>query len=92
MRKIEKEMVKATELRRNWKSGNTEVIVVNGEGEFMELYVKLHGNTIARIETDDDAFYAIADNATWNRYPTRTTASRLRALGFTFNKALNRWN
>lgn len=85
MRKIEQGMVSAVKDRRNWKSGNTEVFVT----KLGDVCVKLHGSTIAAYIQGIDGYPC---NAAWEKFPTRTTASRLRALGFTFNKALNRWN
>lgn len=85
MRKIEQEMVKAVKDRRNWKDSNTEVIVT-GLGD---IAVKLHGSTIALYIHGTDGHPM---NTVWNKWPTRTTASRLRALGFKYNKSMESWN
>ena len=85
MRKIEKEMIAAVKDRRNWKSGNTEVFVT----QLGDTAVKLHGSTIAVFMHGIDGHPC---NTAWQKWPTRTTASRLRALGFVYDKALNRWN
>lgn len=69
MRQIEKMMIQAVNNKKNFRLSNTEVYnKKNG------VFVFLHGNLIfARI--DGVNHYS---NAGWN---TRTTASRLRALG-----------
>lgn len=73
MRKIEQQMAAAVDARRPFNSRNTSV-VVGSSG----LSVYLHGHHIAgRTE-----WGKIAPNLyTFAHYPTRTTASRLRALG-----------
>ncbi len=73
MRKIEEKMLDAIENSRDWTSGNTEVI---SDGDGLS-WVYLHGNRIAcssngTVETD---------RQTLRTWPTRTTMSRLRALG-----------
>ena len=69
MRQIEKMMVLAVANNQNFKLSNTEVKVLNNN-----VFVALHGNLIfARVNNKE--YYS---NAGWN---TRTTASRLRALG-----------
>lgn len=85
MRKIEQEMVKAVKDRRSWKSGNTEV-AVKYDG-MVQVY--LHGNLIANIPTHT---MPLVHNSNWQTWPTRTTASRLRALGFTYNKQKDSWS
>ena len=69
MRKIEKQMVAALNQGRDWKLDNTEVTPA---GE-----VFLYGNKIAFRE--EGAMRR--DEATFRRWPTSTTKSRLRALG-----------
>lgn len=70
MRKIEQQMVAAVEAGRHWKLSNTEVTPAGD--------VLLYGNLIAfkgregKLERCD---------ATFRRWPTATTKSRLRALG-----------
>lgn len=85
MRKIERDMLKAIELRCNWRSGNTEVIQYARFCNALPCYtaeVVLHGSVIATVD-----YYSGGDNvvtparATFQRWPTRTTVSRLRALG-----------
>ena len=70
MKVIETNMLQAIADRKNWKSGNTAV-VVEASGA---VSVWLHGNCIAVIDGQTKKF----KTAGW---PTATTASRLRALG-----------
>ena len=70
MRKIEQEMLNAYDLGKNWSSGNT---MVNNEGT-----IYLHGNRIAFVENGR----LTVDLETLRHWPTSTTRSRLRALGF----------
>ena len=70
MRKIELEMLGALQAGKVWQNGNTST---NGCGS-----VFLHGNCIAY--TKDGVLMADVD--TLRRWPTNTTRSRLRALGF----------
>lgn len=72
MRKIEENMLQAVKSRTNWKQANTEVVV---KGNYAE--VLLHGNKIATIVGGD----VVIDYDTLEAWPTRTTKSRLRALG-----------
>jgi hypothetical protein len=73
MRQIEEKMLEAIEDRKDWNSGNTEVIS-NGDGL---SWVYLHGNRLAC-----SAYGSIEpDYQTLRTWPTRTTMSRLRALG-----------
>lgn len=74
MRKIEKEMLRAIDVRRNWKSGNTRVCAYD-DGNIVIL---LHGNEIAAGY--DGKLYI--NRHTLARWPTVTTRSRLNALGF----------
>lgn len=74
MRKIEKNMLRAVLDCRDWREGNTSVI---GGAVF------LHGNRIAYRDTLTR--YWVADASTLAQWPTNTTRSRLRALGFTVN-------
>ena len=69
MRKIEREMNAAIRDSRNWKSGNTEVRLM----EDNVSYVYLHGNKIAEIGDD---FVQIFDGG----YQSATTKSRLNAI------------
>ena len=73
MRKIEQAMLTAIdEGRTDWTSGNTRVHAIIGGME-----VQLHGTTIAVVEDYGIKVYLPA----FRKYPTATTASRLRALG-----------
>lgn len=78
MRKIEREMLKAIEDRRNWSSDNTEVKFMH-EGTGNTGRVELHGHLIAYIDSKGEMR---AYMPTFRKWPTRTTCSRLRALGF----------
>lgn len=79
MRKIEQSMVQAVYERRNWRSGNTEVIQYP---EYGLCEVVLHGNVIATVEyLPHSVRHVVPAMATVQRWPTRTTFSRLRALG-----------
>ena len=81
MRVIEKEMLEAIKHGRDWSKDNTRTEVDAGyRSYFVDVY--LHGNHIAevicRVGCDD----VVKPNvATLLDYPTRTTMSRLRALG-----------
>ena len=73
MRKIEQQMVKALNNGDNWCLANTQVI---SDGEGLS-WVYLHGNMIAL--SVDGIIEPIRE--TLLNWPTRTTMSRLRALG-----------
>ena len=68
MRKIEMEMVAAVKDRRHWKCCNTEVTPAGD--------VLLFGNLIAFMVNGK----MVRCDATFRRWPTSTTKSRLRAL------------
>lgn len=73
MRKIEREMLAAIESGTNFTKDNTRVEITDTCAE-----VYLHGNhiaTVSRFGTVDVNTNTLLD------YPTRTTLSRLRALG-----------
>lgn len=77
-------MCEAVNSRTNWKLQNTEVNVFNGE----EVTVYLHGNAIFRI-VDGIKYWSFAG------WPTRTTKSRLRALGIDYKQpipSIYAWN
>lgn len=79
MRKIEQSMLMAVYDRRNWSSGNTEVIQ---HPEYGLCEVLLHGNLIAMVEyLPYNVRHVSPAMGTVQRWPTRTTFSRLRALG-----------
>lgn len=90
MRKIENEMLTAVLARRPWQAGNTAVTFTKepdpehqfGVNECVTVY--LHGNRIA-YQNPYDLNLLHIDHGTLKKYPTRTTLSRLRALGFTVN-------
>ena len=68
MRKIETQMNAAIQANQDWKSGNTQVITIEGVS-----FVYLYGNQIATI--DDDSM-TIFDGG----FQSNTTKSRLNAL------------
>ena len=68
MRKIESQMCAAISANKNWKSGNTEVVTMDGVS-----FVYLHGNKIAMV---DDTTMTIFDGG----WQSNTTKSRLNAL------------
>ncbi len=73
MRQIEQKMVEAVQKGYNWELANTEVI---SDGEGLS-WVYLHGHMIAL--SVDGIIEPIRE--TLLDWPTRTTMSRLRALG-----------
>jgi hypothetical protein len=68
MRKIETQMCQAIQSNKDWKSGNTQVITIEGVS-----FVYLHGNQIATIDEDSMTIY----DGGWQ---SNTTKSRLNAL------------
>jgi hypothetical protein len=68
MRKIESQMCQAIQANKDWKSGNTQVITIEGVS-----FVYLHGNQIATIDEDSMTIY----DGGWQ---SKTTKSRLNAL------------
>jgi hypothetical protein len=81
MRQIETDMLEAIKYGETWKKDNTRVEIDAGyRTYFADVY--LHGNHIAeiicRMGNDDRVKPNIE---TLRDYPTRTTMSRLRALG-----------
>ena len=68
MRKIETQMCQAIQSNLDWKSGNTQVITIDGVS-----FVYLHGNQIATIDEDSMTVY----DGGWQ---STTTKSRLNAL------------
>lgn len=73
MRKIEQQMNRAIARGESWAGGNTQV-AQHAAG----CSVYLHGHLIADIDNDGTAW---ANRPTLLDWPTRTTMSRLRALG-----------
>lgn len=76
MRKIEQQMLEAIKAKKTWSLNNTAVIY---DKVCNESYVFLHGNQLGWFNYDKDAFEMW--RPTYERWPTRTTKSRLRALG-----------
>ena len=73
MRQIEQKMNNAIARGESWAGGNTQVVtLVNGVSE-----VFLHGHHIAQCYGTETE----VDIKTLLNWPTRTTMSRLRALG-----------
>lgn len=68
MRKIEQQMNNAIKANQDFKSGNTQVITIEGVS-----FVYLHGNQIASIDEDSMTIY----DGGWQ---SNTTKSRLNAL------------
>lgn len=75
MRKIEKAMCYAAGHNVKWKSGNTAVVPIDE----VNCAVYLHGNEIAVFNSATGR--AFVNWVTFKHWPTRTTKSRLRALG-----------
>lgn len=79
MRKIEREMLQAIENDQDFIKDNTVVIVSDhGGNPYLYASVYLHNNLIAEIDRD---MVVHCETSTLKRYPTRTTCSRLKALG-----------
>lgn len=85
MRKIERDMLKALQYGREFARDNTKVIFWEEEDDvlldsnpYTVATVYLHGHPIAHLKND---LYIYPVRETFMRYPTRTTASRLRAMG-----------
>lgn len=76
MRKIEKAMCLAIGQRKTWKDVNTSVEYQNGI-DCARVY--LHGNHIGTFIYSLNQFNV--NMTTLAKWPTRTTKSRLRALG-----------
>ena len=87
MRVIEKEMLKAVASGKNWSKDNTSVRHASERADdFMPAFeyavVYLHGHEIATVyhpSTSEE--YVTVNLGTLQAWPTRTTMSRLRALG-----------
>ena len=75
MRVIEKEMLEAIKYGRNWSKDNTRVEPVQTTGG---ADVFLHGHHIATVQRNGLTLVVTKTLLNW---PTRTTMSRLRALG-----------
>ena len=82
MRLIEKEMNKAVDTMQPWAKDNTQVTIAEGDWSTW-AYVSLHGHPIATGERMRSGARVFSSNyRTLEQWPTRTTMSRLRALGF----------
>jgi len=68
MRKIETQMCAAIQANQDFKSGNTQVITIDGVS-----FIYLHGNQIASVDEDSMTIY----DGGWQ---STTTKSRLNAL------------
>jgi len=68
MRKIESQMCAAIQANQDFKSGNTQVITIEGVS-----FIYLHGNQIATVDEDSMTIY----DGGWQ---SNTTKSRLNAL------------
>ena len=79
MNKIEQAMSRAVHCQQNWAGGNTSVVFSDSLPKGYAGEVFLHGNRIAWILTNGELE---ADRDTMRKWQTRTTASRMRALGF----------
>ena len=76
MRKIEQQMWNAINNQVNWRSGNTSVQRIDD----VNMAVYLHGNHIADVNSRNG--FVMVNTATLIQWPTLTTKSRLRALGW----------
>jgi len=82
MRKIEEQMVNAVNNRRTWSGGNTQVSWDVNDSESKAVgQVHLHGHLIAWLEQHDGNIVVVPQKQTFRNWPTRTTRSRLVALG-----------
>ena len=89
MREIEQQMIQAIKDGRNWQSGSTGVC----RSDSFNYTVKLHGSVIAYVFSygqgcDISRGDAVPAYDTFRQWPTRTTVSRLRALGI--NASVNK--
>jgi hypothetical protein len=86
MRKLEHLMMKAVHDAADWKLSNTEVRRERSSYATHTVHilsVHLHGNHIADVTVYPATGLAVAtaNRATFIEWPSRTTVSRLRALG-----------
>lgn len=68
-------MCEAIGQRKKWSSGNTAVVPIDATN----VAVYLHNNEIAVVNSNTG--FTMVNNVTYAKWPTRTTKSRLRALG-----------
>ena len=80
MRLIEKEMNRAIAQGKDWSKANTAVVIVKGTNVQL-AGVYLHNNHIATVSVGAFGHNVRPNCDTLRDYPTRTTMSRLRALG-----------
>ena len=84
MKKIEQKMLNAIKESRCWKQGNTRVTCTCISYDMIFIEIKLYGSLIAvgkKNPATGETRVAVVPQCV-RRYPTATTASRLRALGF----------
>lgn len=79
MRQIEKTLIEAVRNRKTWKQANTRT----WQSDKDTTAIFLHENPIALYAHDQKTLYVQLD--TLARWKTRTTCSRLRALGVPVN-------
>ncbi len=80
MRLIEKEMLEAIEAGRDWSKDNTRVAANVLDGvKYTKVF--LHNHKIASTAVWEGALIVETCKDTLREWPTRTTMSRLRALG-----------
>lgn len=98
MRQIEKQMIEAIVNKKSWKTGNTEVVYQPALGTSLRSCIEharvyLHGNHIGtyvysqKDNQGNNIGGFVVNKETFYRWPTRTTKSRLKALGIDY-KAL----
>ncbi len=81
MRLIEKQMNEAVDNMQPWAKDNTQVTIASGDWSTW-AHVYLHGHNIATVERMRSGARVFSINyKTLKKWPTRTTMSRLRALG-----------
>jgi len=83
MRKIEEQMIKAIQNKKEWKNSNTRVIVIkdkskNKEYPVDDIYITLFNRTIAQLLSGKELLVKDAG------YQTATTKSRLNAILSTY--------
>jgi len=83
MRKIEEQMIKAIQNKKEWKNSNTRVILIKYNSLFSEcqiddVYVTLFDYTIAQLISGKELLVKDAG------YQTATTKSRLNAILSTY--------
>lgn len=81
MRVIERHMIQAINLRKDWRSANTEVRTVvfpHADAQIDRISVYLHGNKIAEITPESITI----NNCGWQ---SPTTKSRLNAIFYGLN-------